>query len=78
MCRSDHSLDSGSKAGRKIRTGAQVSLSFCGLQAEVVAVVGVIHLNETALGEGESLSRCSVGLEFHNSNFLSGEFLTNV
>ena len=77
MCRSDHSLDGGSKAGRQVSTGAQVSLSLCGLQAEVVAVVGMVHLDETALGEGESLSRCSVGLEFHDKYFLSGEFLTN-
>jgi hypothetical protein len=66
MCRSDHSLDRRSKAGREIRTGAEVSLSLCGLQTEVVTVVGMVHLNETALGEGESLSRCSVGLEFHS------------
>lgn len=67
MCRSDHSLDGGSKAAGQVRTGAQMSLSLCGLQTEVVTVVGMVHLNETALGEGESLSRCSVGLEFHNN-----------
>ena len=67
MCRSDESLDSGSKAGRQVCASAQMSLSLCGLDAEVVAVVGMVHLNETALGEGESLSRCSVGLEFHNN-----------
>ena len=75
MSRSDHSLDGGSKARGQVSTGAQVSLSLCGLEAEVVAVVGMVHLNETALGEGESLSRCLVGLEFHSSIFLSGEIL---
>jgi hypothetical protein len=77
VCRSNHSLDSGSKAGRQVGTGAEMSLSLCGLQTEVMTVVGMVHLNETALGEGESLSRCSVGLEFHDKYFLSGEFLTN-
>ena len=40
-----------------------MSLSLLCLDTEIVAVVRMVHLNETALGNAESLGGCAVCLD---------------
>ena len=51
--------------------GAKMSLTLLGLKSEIVAMVGMVDLYFSALGERESLSGSAMRFYFHNCLFLS-------
>ena len=54
----------------EVSVAAELSLSLGGLDAELVAAVGVVELDESALGGRESLGGSLVSLYFCHFNLL--------
>ena len=60
----DHCLDVGGHCGTEDRAGTKMSLALCVLKSEVVSVMAMIDLYLSGSGDGKSLCRSSMSLDF--------------